>query len=133
VTNNLLPDLTNGVTKQFFCYGHGTNGYIGDWAGNAYLNNRDVGRGLGNGYSKTNFVTQNPYRFVFLDGCATASGNAWRSAFGIYPLDAQNLAGHSKVFSTKYRYGSRLGPNIHADVKQILQPLDESGAAETMY
>lgn len=31
-------------------------------------------------------VLQNPYRFVFLDGCKTATGNFWPAAFGILPL-----------------------------------------------
>ena len=97
VTNGLRQSLTDGLTKQFYCYGHGTNGWMGDWAGDAYITGGDVAQWLGNGYSKTNFVTQNPYRFVFLDGCATASGNAWRRVFGIYPLDQQNEAGRNNV------------------------------------
>jgi hypothetical protein len=46
--------------------------------------------------------TKNPYRFVFLDGCSTASKKDWRRAFGIYPLDAPSQAARNHVGPQAY-------------------------------
>jgi hypothetical protein len=103
VTNNLLPDIANGLTKQLYIKGHGTNGWLGSGTGDAYLTGNDVSQRLTNHYSKKGgLVSQNPYRFVFLDGCSTASGKDWRRAFGIYPMDAQNQAGRNKTGPQAY-------------------------------
>ena len=99
VTNNLLPDLTNGLTRQFYCYAHGNGNRLANYAGDVCLDAGEVGRALGNTYTKTNLITQKPYRFVFLDGCATASSMDWSRAFGIYPL---NEAPRDKVGAQAY-------------------------------
>ena len=90
VIDTLLPSITNMATKQIFILGHGTNGWIGNHDNSAYLRASDVSQALKNTYSKTNLEAQNPYRFVFIDGCSTASGPEWRRAFGIYPIDVDN-------------------------------------------
>ena len=102
VTNSLLPDMTNGLTKQIYISGHGTNGWMGNGSGDVYLSAQEVGQALNNHYSMKKLTSHNPYRFVFLDGCATASGKDWRRAFGIYPLDAQNQASHNKTGPQAY-------------------------------
>ena len=90
ITNTLLPDLANGATRQFYCYAHGTSNALASWDGSVPSVRVRSSRALGNSYTKTNLITQKPYRFVFLDGCATASTMDWCQAFGIYqdPLEA---------------------------------------------
>ncbi len=104
--HGLFKDLTNGVTKNFFCYAHGNDGGMACYAPSnqspsvsirAY-SNWGTGPGIGDmllNYSANGNSTNgtpgllsvhNPFRFVFMDGCDTASGWQWRSAFGIYPL-----------------------------------------------
>lgn len=102
ITGTLLPDMTNGLTRQFYCYAHGNTNSVGDWSGGVYLGAGEVGRSLRNGYSKTNLVTQTPYRFVFMDGCSTATSMDWCRAFGIYRLDEANDAGRNKVGPQAY-------------------------------
>jgi hypothetical protein len=103
ITNHLLPDMANGLTKQFYCYAHGTNGWLSSWNNDTYLSANDVSQWLTNHYTKTNgLIAQNPYRFVFLDGCSTASGKDWRRAFGICPLDAANQAARNKTGPQAY-------------------------------
>ncbi len=94
ITSTLLPDLTNGLTRQFYCYAHGSSNALANWTGDVYTTAGEVGGGLGNSYTRTNLITQKPYRFVFVDGCATASTPDWARAFGIYPL---NQAPRDKV------------------------------------
>lgn len=102
-TNNLLTDLANGLTKQFYAYGHGNSNYIGNYTSDAYLSSYDVRDKLHNTYAKVGGLkAQNPYRFVFLDGCSTASAKDWRRAFGIYPLDVTNSLIRSKVGPQAY-------------------------------
>ncbi len=105
VIETLLPDMTNGLTKQIYIRGHGTNSWIGNYDDDAYITASDVSSRLKNTYTKTNgLMTQNPYRFVWLDGCATASGKDWRRAFGIYPIGkgAQEQAARNKTGAQAY-------------------------------
>ena len=100
ITQTLFPDMTNGLTKQFYCYAHGSSNWIGNWAGDVYMTASEVAQLLRNTYKTKGPVeidTKNPYRFVFLDGCSTALNKNWRRAFGIFPLDAQYQAAYSKV------------------------------------
>lgn len=100
---NLLGDITNGVTKQIYIHGHGTNGWMGNYNGSAYISANDVGSRLGNTFAKKGGLTaQQPYRFVFLDGCDTASGKDWRRSFGIFPLDSPNQAARNKTGPQAY-------------------------------
>ncbi|MEI8079288.1 MAG: hypothetical protein WCH61_06640 [bacterium] len=99
VTNTLLPDLTNGFTRQFYCYAHGNSNGLANAANDVFITTGDISRALGNTYTKTNLITQKPFRFVFLDGCATASTPDWSRAFGIYPL---NEAPRDKVGPQAY-------------------------------
>jgi len=41
-------------------------------------------------------------RFVFLEGCATASAKTWQRAFGIFPLDAPNQAARNNCGPQAY-------------------------------
>lgn len=88
IDNVLIPDMTSGLTKNFYAYGHGNDGVIGEKSGPVALLAPVLGPLLGNEYDKNtkNFHVKNPYRFVFMDGCRTASGNRWRRAFGILPI-----------------------------------------------
>ena len=88
VTNNFLPDLGNGVTKNLFTYTHGSSGKLQNYDGDIAIYAADVQRVLGNNYDSKakKFNTPDPFRFVFLDGCETASDPLWRRTFGIYPL-----------------------------------------------
>lgn len=99
ITNSLLPDLANGLTKQLFIAGHGANGWVGSYTGDAYLTASDVTNALGNTFSfvKNELTTKNPYRFVFIDGCATASGKDWQRAFGIFAANDTNGIARNKV------------------------------------
>jgi hypothetical protein len=87
---NLLTNLAQANTKNFFYYGHGGGKYIGDGTTNAnaaQLSAGEVARFLTNNFSvRGGFDVKHPYRFVWLDGCQTGSSKDWRHAFGIYPL-----------------------------------------------
>jgi hypothetical protein len=83
VTNTLYTDLANGVTKQFYCYSHGSGNWLGNYVGDTYFTAAEVGGLLHNSRSNNVVIAQNPYRFVFLDGCATASSLEWQTAFGM--------------------------------------------------
>jgi hypothetical protein len=53
---------------------------------------------LANQYHKVGGLSaKNPYRFVFMDGCATMDSKDWRRAFGMFPLDTANQAGLNDV------------------------------------
>lgn len=109
VTNSsggLYPSMADGTTKNFYAYGHGTVGssasgkYLGsyNYSGNAYIGSADVANLLGNHFHNVGGLwTKNPYRFVFMDGCATMDTKDWRRAFGIFPLDAANQARRNNV------------------------------------
>ena len=98
VTGTLLPDLQSGYASpcNFFCHGHGSGNWIGDAASDVHMTAQDVASWLVNYTDPFRQISFSiPYRFVFLDGCYTASGNAWANAFGIFALDDPNQAGRS--------------------------------------
>jgi hypothetical protein len=103
LTNNSSPtglfaSMKDGTTKNFYCYAHGSGTAIGNYSHSVTLFSSGVGDLLGNHYNaKGGLNTKNPYRFVFLDGCSTASQKDWRRAFGIFPLDTPNQAARNKV------------------------------------
>ncbi|MGH7990452.1 MAG: hypothetical protein ACREDS_09730, partial [Limisphaerales bacterium] len=102
-SNGLFPTMRNGTTKNFYCYAHGSGTAIGNYSHSVTLFSSGVGDLLGNHYNtKGGLITKNPYRFVFLDGCSTASTKNWRRAFGIFPLDAPNQASRNKVGAQAY-------------------------------
>jgi hypothetical protein len=88
---NLLNDLANPATENFFFYGHGTPKYLFDGQTNApgylsgaYLSVDEVSARLTNSLADDAIQGKHPYRFVFLDACETAKTPAWQRAFGIY-------------------------------------------------
>jgi hypothetical protein len=84
---SLLTNLAAADTKNFYFYGHGSSSSIGDGTSNAnrpYLSVWEVGKMLTNSWSSKGIVAKHPYRFVFLDGCETASSANWPHAFGMY-------------------------------------------------
>jgi hypothetical protein len=82
----------------FYCYAHGSGTGIGNYSHSISFDSYGIGDLLGNHYNtKGGLITKYPYRFVFLDGCSTASQKNWRRAFGIFPLDAPNQARLNKV------------------------------------
>jgi hypothetical protein len=92
---NLLNDLGNSNTRDFYFYGHGNVTSIGDGttsANRAYLYIGEVAARLINGWNpKTGITARHPYRFVFLDGCLTAKNNSWQHTFGIYEKGTTGL------------------------------------------
>jgi len=103
VTNSLLPSMADGTTKNFFCESHGSTDRLGNYAGDTFMYAYELSALLGNQYAiKGGLNTKNPYRFVFLEGCATASAKTWRRAFGIFPLDTPSQASRNKVGPQAY-------------------------------
>ncbi|MDE3100105.1 MAG: hypothetical protein KGJ88_11590 [Verrucomicrobiota bacterium] len=99
----LWASMKDGTTKNFYCYAHGSGTGIGNYSGSISFDSYGIGDLLGNHYhAKGGLWTKNPYRFVFLDGCSTASQKNWRRAFGIFPLDAPNQAARNKVGPQAY-------------------------------
>ena len=100
VWGGLYPDLGNGTTKNLYAYGHGSKNSLGTKGPQAYITAWEVTNVLANVYgSRVGLVPTNPYRFVFLDGCSTASDKDWRRAFGIMPY-----------WATKQSVRYKLGP-----------------------
>jgi hypothetical protein len=97
VTTELYPTMTNGATKNFFAYAHGSGNSIGSYNFSVSIFAPDIAGVLDNFYSSQIISVKNPYRFVFLDGCATASTPEWREAFGIYPIWPTNSAAKYKL------------------------------------
>jgi hypothetical protein len=109
VTNSsggLYSSMKDGTTKNFYGYGHGTIGSSGtgkylasyNYQGDAYISSVEVANLLNSHFHTVGGLwTKNPYRFVFMDGCATMDTKDWRRAFGIFPLDAPNQARLNKV------------------------------------
>ena len=103
VMNELFPDMADGLTKQFYCHGHGAavcmNAANYNDNGVPHFLQEDIVNLLNNhmGSDVKTISTPNPYRFVFLDGCSTASRPHWEYAFGIYPLDKMNVAARNQV------------------------------------
>ena len=130
--NGLFLDMSNGITRNFYCYAHGCNGGLACYAPEKQkpsvsiyasqirnLLRNDVAW-EGHGYvAKFN----NPYRFVFLDGCSTASGSDWRMAFGMHTYYYTNTAARGKV-----------GPQAYvgwgADHTGLLNSTDDSTASQ---
>jgi hypothetical protein len=99
----LWPSMKDGTTKNFYCYAHGSGTGIGNYSHSISFDSYGIGDLLGNHYNtKGGLITKYPYRFVFLDGCSTASQKNWRRAFGIFPLDAPNQAARNKVGPQAY-------------------------------
>ena len=74
--NRLLALLHDPVSRNFYYYGHGWTDLIGKRS-SLHWTDQDLQSALQNPVNplSTNRVSQHPYRFVFLDGCKTASGN----------------------------------------------------------
>jgi hypothetical protein len=81
VTNNLYPTLI--AAKQLYCYAHGSSNRMNNFAGDTYMTSGEIGGLLCNSRSNNVLIAQSPYRFVFLDGCSSASTLDWQTAFGI--------------------------------------------------
>jgi hypothetical protein len=86
--NNLITNLTDADTMNFYFDGHGSTSTLGD-------DNRQqvaifvtqVSYALGNRFNATNGAwAQHPYRFVFLNACDTADDHDWAHAFGIFDV-----------------------------------------------
>jgi hypothetical protein len=85
ITSDLFP--TFQATRNFFSHAHGGPARIANASGDVFITSREIGALLGNRMrSRRGFETQNPYRFVFLDGCASARTRHWQHAFGIMPM-----------------------------------------------
>jgi hypothetical protein len=93
---SLGPSLSDGLTKNFYCYAHGSPDTLCNAAGDVKITAGGVAALLGN---RTGFpgavIPSNPYRFVFLDACSTARDNQWRHAFGIMSLGPADSAARS--------------------------------------
>ena len=85
----LYPDLKSKKVKSLYVFGHGTGSRIGQWSDvPANMQASEIKNLLGNISSLEGGTgLENPYRFVFLDGCSTASQNDFEQAFGIIPLE----------------------------------------------
>jgi hypothetical protein len=82
--SSMLYGGMNQYTCRDFIYtGHGSSNSIGD--SGATLSAATVAAALGNNATADPPYNFQPYRFVYMDGCDTASGNAWPEAFGIPP------------------------------------------------
>ncbi len=98
ITGSLYPSLTDGETKNLYCYGHGTPNWLGNAMGDVYIRADEVAARLGNHFhTQGGPIPAKPYRFVFLDACDTASDNQWRDAFGIMSLRPGDQAGREKL------------------------------------
>jgi hypothetical protein len=98
VVSNLLPDFTNGVTKNFYAFAQGSLWDIADYTGQVTLTADDVAATLGNDWDWMDHIQAiaNEFRFVFLDACSTAS-SPWHKAFGIFPTTYSNEASRYMV------------------------------------
>lgn len=83
----MLVDLRQDLVRNFYYFGHGAPDVIGHLVAkgsnaNKYISAQDVANVLknkGNPFTTTN---AHPFRFVFIDGCKTASGSLCL-AFGV--------------------------------------------------
>ena len=90
--------MSDGLTKNFYCYAHGTANSLQNYAGDVKITAGEVAALLGNqGLVPGATIPSNPYRFVFLDGCSTASDEQWRHAFGIMSLGPVDSAARSML------------------------------------
>jgi hypothetical protein len=89
---NLLENLANPETRNFYFDGHGSESKIGNNLTNPPSGYVDIGVAdiavlLTNSLlSKVpkGLLREHPYRFVFLNACHTANDDQWHNAFGIY-------------------------------------------------
>jgi hypothetical protein len=99
-TGGLYASMSDGNTKNFYCKAHGNAVSMASYTPNASttpscaIYSSKVADILGNHWNPRNgknggLRVTNPYRFVFLDGCSTASVG-WRRAFGIMPIWASS-------------------------------------------
>ena len=102
VTNTLYSDLGNGTTKNFYGYGHGNKDYLGTRYRDVFMTAPEVAKVLANQFNSGSICLTNPYRFVFLDGCSTASGKQWRQAFGIMEPYETNQAARPSLGPQAY-------------------------------
>jgi hypothetical protein len=103
VFNSLYPSMTNGTTKNFFVYAHGDGSSVGSYDFGVTLFAPEVAGVLNNYYSGAKIIKASyPYRFVFLDGCSTASTREWRQAFGIFPLWDSSSPARGKIGAQAY-------------------------------
>ena len=95
---SLGPSLSDGLTKNFYCYAHGSPNTLCNAAGDVRITVPQVAALLGNGTGfPPGVMPRNPYRFVFLDACSTASDNQWRQAFGIMRFGPTDEAARPKL------------------------------------
>jgi hypothetical protein len=83
---NLLDNInTDSAVDNFYFYGQGSEDIIsdGNGTGGAYLWAYEVAGGLGNSTAAAGIFCKHPYRFVFIDSCASAADERWQNAFGI--------------------------------------------------
>jgi hypothetical protein len=81
VTNNLYPTLPGA--RQFYCYAHGSSNYMANYVVDTHISAGEIGGILHNSRSNIVIIANNPYRFVFLDGCSTGATLDWQTAFGV--------------------------------------------------
>jgi hypothetical protein len=88
----LLNDLADPGTRNFYFHGHGHADFLTDQKqdrltpGATTLERTEVAAALGNSADPiSGVVAAHPYRFVFLNACETARDVGWARAFGIFP------------------------------------------------
>ena len=89
--NRLFQDMTNSTTqvKNFFMFAHGGRDHLQSADGvTVDISTDDISSRLGNVRDENgNWKSlNNPYRFVFLYACSSATWGDWRRAFGIMPI-----------------------------------------------
>jgi len=93
----LFQDMTNSTTqvKNFFMFAHGGRYDLESADGvSADISTDDISSLLGNVRDENgNWKSlNNPYRFVFLYACSSATWGDWRRAFGIMPIKGTEAA-----------------------------------------
>jgi hypothetical protein len=103
IQNKLLPSMSDGATKNFYAHAHGTGNSIADYSLNVMLFNADLTGALGNYQLGAKMTKINyPCRFVFLDGCSTASTYEWPHAFGIFSYWDTGSPARGKIGNQAY-------------------------------
>jgi hypothetical protein len=128
IDSALLPSMGNGETKNFFAYAHGEGDSLGSYTYDVTLFAADVAGALTNFYSSKQIISvKNPYRFVFLDGCGTASTLEWPKAFGIFPLWETNDAP-----AARYKLGAQAYVGWAKPVTGWLNPTSDTEESENV-
>jgi hypothetical protein len=86
----------------------------------------EVAQTLGNHHVQVDGLkSDNPYRFVWLDGCSTAKTRKWYQAFGIYPrgLADRNRVGPQAFVGWADETGNALYTAAHADTLDFIYTL----------